>query len=138
MSEITNQKWFVVYDETEGNYWWSKILRRGFRHVWMCRPVFYGPKITDCLWLVVNPGTEGVASGIHMTQLPPWQKQGKNPTVQLAVARYVTGCVRSWFFVGPVTCVEHVKAHLGVSAWWLRTPRQLYRFIKKNNYSVGN
>lgn len=30
---------------------------------------------------------------------------------------------------GPLTCVTVVKQILGVHAWWIQTPRQLYRFL---------
>ena len=34
---------------------------------------------------------------------------------------------------GPMTCVETVKALLGIRAWWILTPRQLYRRLRRED-----
>ena len=34
-----------------------------------------------------------------------------------------------WIF-GPWTCVEQIKALLGIRAWWVLTPRQLWMYLK--------
>jgi hypothetical protein len=66
---------------------------------------------------------------------PPWKLLNPevNPTF-LEVRRVVTlGKIRSPFHFGPQTCVETVKSLLGIrTPWWLRTPYQLYRFLRKS------
>lgn len=40
------------------------------------------------------------------------------------------------FLRGPMTCVETVKSLLGIRAWWLITPRQLYRRLRADGAKV--
>lgn len=36
-----------------------------------------------------------------------------------------------WGVLMPATCVSIVKACLGIRAWWVLTPYQLYKYLKK-------
>lgn len=96
------------------------------------RPISYGPRISDTIWLLLDPGMECVVADAIFRSDPPWTG---NPalTVQRVTAVCQEKRVRNWFFFGPVTCVEIAKACLGVRSIGLRTPFQLYNYIAARN-----
>lgn len=122
--------WYVMYLEREEPRWWNSKLKNGFQHVQLCRPVSYGPLVSDTFWLVVDPGMEFVVTDAVFSPEPPWMR-APHTIVQRVVAICTEKSVRNWFFFGPVTCVEITKAYLGISSLLIRTPWQLYKYIAK-------
>jgi hypothetical protein len=39
--------------------------------------------------------------------------------------------VREWFSFGPITCVEVAKTGLGINSWRVRTPWQLFKYLRE-------
>lgn len=122
------QSWYVVYMTSGESRWWNRFLKPGFQHVQLWRSIPYGPRISDTIWLMLDPGAECMVAEAVFRPDPPWTG---NPT--LTVQRVVAVCtekrVRNWWFFGPVTCTELAKACLGLNSMWLRTPYQLYKHI---------
>lgn len=125
--------WYVVYMDEENDVWWNRLLKPRFRHVQLWRPIQFGPALQDRFWLVVDPGMEHVDTKVDHDPTAPWDRvQGF--TVQSVHTLVRAKRIREYCFVGPITCVEMAKAHLGIQSWWLRTPWQLYKHIRKNNH----
>lgn len=122
--------WYVVYHHREPYYSFTKFLKPGFRHVELTRPLYYGPNVEDVAWLNVLPTFEMLDVELAHDPRPPWIKC-PDSTVQKVTAIAPLMSVRSWFDIGPPTCVEVVKMALGLRAFWVRTPWQLYQHIAK-------
>lgn len=102
------------------------LMEPGFQHVEIWR------RMSTNLWIRCDPSVEVI--DVQVFNLPPWQiLERLNPTV-MRVRRVVTkGRWRERFHVGPMSCVELAKAFLGVSGFFIRTPLQLYNFLRKEN-----
>ncbi len=131
------REWWVVYHHREPYYSFSKFLKPGFRHVELTRPLYYGSGVNDVVWLNVLPMFEILDVDINFDPTPPWVRC-PNSTVQKVTAIAPLMQVRSWFDIGPPTCVEVVKAALGIRAFFIRTPWQLYRYIAARGGFINN
>jgi len=63
---------------------------------------------------------------------PPWVKCPDSAIQKVTASRRLFS-IRSKFEMGPFTCVDTAKAVLGIRAFWVRTPWQLYRYIQKRS-----
>lgn len=122
--------WYVVYHHRIPHFRWAGWLKPGFRHVELARPIYYGPGLNDVVWHHVLPTFEMLDVELSTDPRPPWVKC-PGSTVQKVTASRPYWKVRSWFDIGPITCVEIVKFALGIQAFWVRTPWQLYQYIAK-------
>lgn len=122
--------WAVFVDMDENHlrvarspFW--RWLRPGFQHVEIWKPL----PIEG--WLRIDTSVEAAVP--QYFKGPPWEQLKRlNPT-SIRVRRSVTnGKWRNPFFIGPVTCVETAKAFLGVASLFIRTPYQLYKFLRKS------
>lgn len=122
--------WYVVYHPREPHFWFTKFFKQGFRHVELARPIYYGPGVDDVAWHHLLPMFEMLDVELSTDPRPPWVKC-PGSTVQKVTASRPFMSVRSWFDIGPISCVEIVKFALGIRAFWVRTPWQLYQYIEK-------
>lgn len=122
--------WYVVYFPRTPHFWFAKHLKQGFRHVELARSVQYGPNPEDVIWLHVLPTFETLDVEVALDSTPPWIRC-PDATCQRVRVVHRLGAVRSWFDIGPPTCVEIVKTALGIRAFWVRTPYQLYKYINR-------
>ena len=126
------REWHVIYHPREAHRWWGKHLHPAFRHVDLMRPLSYGPALSDVLWLRVLPSYEMLDIEVSIDPRPPWTRFPQ-ATVQRVTAARKLDSMRSWFDLGPQTCVEVAKMALGIRAFFVRTPFQLYNYIKQRN-----
>jgi hypothetical protein len=132
LADAKIRDWYVVYHNREPYFWFTKCLKPGFRHVELTRPIYYGPNVEDVAWHNVLPAFEMIDVGIDTDPRPPWVKCPTS-TVQKVTTIQPFYKVRSWFDAGPPTCVEVVKMALGIRAFFVRTPWQLYQYIHKRD-----
>ncbi len=104
---------------------WS-FLEPGFQHVECWKFVAPGA------WLRFDTSIELTMPEVYAH--PPWQLQARlNPTC-IRIQRLVPkGEWRERFYMGPMTCVESAKAFLGVSGFFIRTPWQLFKHLRKQS-----
>lgn len=126
-------KWYVVFCHRENEYWWTRWLKPGFQHVQAWREYRFGPEPTDLMWLRVDPFAALTVVEIVFNPTPPWKYDPGFTVLHVRTLREHTK-IRELFTIGPFTCVEHVKALLGIRSFWLRTPWQLCKFIRKHRY----
>jgi len=117
-------------------YWWARLLKQGFRHVELMRPHYYGAGLNDVMWLVLRPNFELLENHIEMDPTPPWTKY-PGVTVMRVQVLVKAWKVRQWFSIGPPTCVEICKQSLAINSFWMRTPFQLYKYLKRRNGVLG-
>lgn len=105
--------------------WWAKLCRPGFRHVFVC-------VLANGFWVLVDPRSGGprietiAVEGYDLVN--HYREQGYTvvPTGALP-----SRPIRWAWMVS--TCVGVVKKILGIRAWWIQTPWQLYRHIGESN-----
>lgn len=124
--------WWVVYHDRVPFYSFTKYLKRGFRHVELARPLQYGPGVNDVAWIYLLPTFEMLDVELSTNPAPPWVKCPES-TCQKVTAMRRLQTVRSWFDAGPPSCVEVVKQALGIRAFFVRTPHQLFKYIQRRN-----
>lgn len=125
-------EWYVIYYRRPAYRWWGHFFDPDFRHVDIAQPHYYGPGLSDVLWLQVVPTFEMLEVSLSADKRPPWERS-EGTTVQKVTALRTAWSMRSWFAIGPPSCVEVVKMALGIRAFWVRTPRQLYNYIRRRN-----
>jgi hypothetical protein len=119
-----------VYYPRTPYFFWTEWLRQGFRHCDLWRAERFGPDISNVVWLRLRPTFEILESYIEFDPTPPWVKH-PGATVQKVQVLSKQYKVRQWFAFGPPSCVETLKNALGISSFWVRTPYQLYNYIKR-------
>lgn len=124
--------WYVVYFNREPYRRIFRWLKPGFRHVELARPIYYGPGLHDVAWLHLLPMFEMLDMELAPDSRAPWERCPE-ATVQKVTAMRPLGQVRSWWDMGPSTCVETAKMALGIRSFWVRTPYQLFKYIQKRN-----
>lgn len=113
------------YISEERSRFWG-FLKSGFQHVECWK------QITPKVWIRLDTNMELIIPEVNFA--PPWEVLTHlHPTVKRVRRLIKNGSWREKFFIGPVTCVEHVKAFLGISAFFVRTPFQLYNFLRKED-----
>ncbi len=122
--------WYLVFEDPKQGNWWDIFLRRGFRHVYALR--WDGDR-----WLVYMPDKALTYVGVI--------EAGRNDMLAIvssecsAILRFVatrkTWRWRAPWVLAPWTCVEQVKALLGIRHPLILTPWQLYRYVRAQNES---
>ncbi len=120
--------WVVFLDldkdrlsESRSRFW--RFLKPGFQHVECWKFIYPG------VWIRLDTSVELISVDVY--EDPPWEAMAYlNPTVKHVRRLVSKGPWRAKFFIGPMTCVELSKAFLGVSAFFVRTPFQLYNFLR--------
>jgi hypothetical protein len=119
-------RWYLVFCDTPGVWWWDLFTRRNFRHVFALRWDGWN-------WLLFDPSAQftdvaiiSAASEDALGRLVP-----PGATVLEVEAFRRRDRIRGRWWIGPMTCVEQVKALLGLPVGWVFTPWQLYRYLSE-------
>lgn len=108
--------------------WLWRRLKHGFEHVELWREIVPGA------WLRIDTAMEILS--IEVFGDPPEALLDQPITTMRFTSKFLPGRIRQPFRVGPVTCVDLAAAFLGVRLpFWLRTPWQLYKHLRKLNES---
>lgn len=130
-------EWCIVYHKRDLHFWFLRWVKPGFQHVELARPIHYGPSLDDVGWIYFKPVYEMIEVDLSTDPRPPWVRF-PDSTVQNVTAVRPHMAVRSWFDFGPPTCVEAVKWALGIRAFFVRTPWQLFQYIHKRGGVIVN
>lgn len=114
----------VCFTYADRPYWWTRILKPGFSHCYVLKEVEGG-------YILLNP----CFAAIDLQFIPYGQKFPPyldKPTIVVKIHTTVNQD-RKRPLIQAVTCVEFVKALLGIRRWPLWTPYQLYRYLLGGN-----
>lgn len=113
----------VIY--SKGSHWWSRLfhplshvsllIRQGQQHIW------FEPSIGFSEIILLPEGTKWRACFDDDAVVQPvrlWRD----------IKRY-----RCPHLLQPFTCVEQVKAFLGIRKWWILTPKQLRKYLDEQS-----
>ena len=121
-------KFYFVYEDKPEGMWWQKLLKKGYKHVFAVH--------FDGLFWVKMDFTIGY---MDYSVLPFDYRdtikdvlKGRDMTYQYVEAwRQPRYRVRLLF--APWTCVELMKSLLGIRAWYVMTPYQLYKYCEAHH-----
>lgn len=122
-------RWYVIFCNSSGALrWWDYIghTREGFRHV-------YALRWDGWNWLLYNPhaGFTDVAIVAAADENALASLVDPGATVLEVEAFRAIDRLRGRWWAGPMSCVEQVKALLGLPVGWIFTPWQLYRYLAR-------
>jgi hypothetical protein len=120
------QLFYVVF--TDGRpHWWNRFLKPGFSHTYVL--IWDG-----ACWLLVDPSLSHCRVTIldQFEPIPPteWLRV-PGATVLEARPEVVEGRLRHPWILGLLTCVEGVKAVLGIRRPCILTPWQLAKYLRR-------
>lgn len=124
-----HRRYFVVFEQ--GNpHWLDLFLSRGYGH---CHLLVWD----DPLWLHVHPTwqiTELVVLDLVEFLHPArWPEICETEAEVIEVAPEWDERMRNPWVWGPVSCVEVVKCFLGIRRFWVWTPAQLARYLRRRH-----
>jgi hypothetical protein len=117
-------RWYVIFCDVEKRHWWDRLTRPGFGHV-------YAVRWDGFNWLLFNPS----AAFTHVAIVACTDKNALHRLVEpgatiLEVEAFrQANRIRGRWWAGPMTCVEQIKALLGLPVGRVWTPWQLYRHL---------
>jgi hypothetical protein len=116
--------WWLVYsDMDDQTHFMGRLFKRGFQHVLALRR-------DGRVWVAIHPHFSFVDVQVIREDLTPWAMYPE-ATIQHIIAMRENAYSLSEFHVGPLTCVELIKSLLGIRAWYVRSPWQLYRYCRR-------
>lgn len=125
-AKISRTRWYVIFDDSSRVCWWDRLFRTrpGFRHVYAIRWDGFN-------WLLFNPDADFTEVAIMAAgaQDAIGSLVSDTATVFEVTANRMRGKIRGRWWMGPMTCVEQIKAVLGVHAGRVWTPWQLYQYL---------
>lgn len=125
---LSATQWFIIFEHGDMPYAWAKFLKRGFRHCYAIQWdgfnwIRFLPRLghTDIEILPYN-STYNIMEVVQNID---------SCIIHIKVKRDSTRVRAPWPTVS--TCVEQIKAILGVKKWFLFTPWQLFKYLEKQN-----
>ena len=119
------EDYYIVFTDSTHDHWLLKRLRRSFQHVFAVKK-----SPGEKFWIIVNPLVAyTVVETVPVAHYPDiWALVDPNAVIVPVLAEIKekerhTVCV--------FNCVEVVKSLLGIRDFWLWTPYQLYKHLKK-------
>ena len=130
MAELVENEidWFVVF--TDSGRWnlWDIATSKGFRHCFAVRWDGFN-------WICVDP----LGSWLEV-QVMPYGHEDNVPQMMLELGHkvvYVRKQRKNKLILrGLMTCVSIMKHLIGVNAYWVVTPKQLYNYLRKRNHVI--
>lgn len=119
-------RWYLVFCDAAHRRWWDRVFRTpaGFSHVYALRWDGFN-------WLMFNPSLDvtevAILPAADQNALDSFLEPGST-VVEVQAFRPI-GRVRGRWWIGPMTCVEQIKALLGLSIGRVWTPQQLYLYL---------
>ena len=112
---------YLIYT-SKSEFWWSKLLKKDYKHV-------FAVKFDGLFWVKMDLTLGWTEYGV----LAYDYKDTIDDVIQ-GKARYqyveVWRKTRYRRLFAPWTCVEMMKSLLGIKAWWILTPYQLYKYCE--------
>jgi len=118
--------WFVCFVDHGQFHWWDVGTSEGYRHCFAFRWDGFN-------WLMVDP----LGCWLEI-QVLPYGDQDNVPQMMTELGHKVIYVRKNrenkFIFRGLTTCVNMVKHLIGVKAFWVITPRQLYNYLQGKDY----
>ena len=126
-SEDISNEWYLIFTDAKYDHWVFNFIDRSMGHVYAVKD------LNDYQWLIVQPR-------VNLTETKILLKS-EYPNIR-HIADYNDSIIRvkaipkpevrgsiNWF-----TCVEQIKALIGIRDTWALTPKQLYTNLQGGKY----
>lgn len=127
------RRYFVVFAQrvTRQHYWFDVFTRPAWRHcfvMWQPHDVGFKPIVTlePLVWGILSNFSYGILIEEAVARL----LTDDRITVVVELDVSLEGRV-PFFLIGPRSCVNIIKSMLGIYAWRVQTPRQLFKYLIK-------
>ena len=125
-------EWFIIFEHGDMPYWWAKYLQSGFRHCWALRWdgfnwIAYHPRLGHTDIEILPYGSYDDIENICIDT-------NCSVIIHAKVFRESNRIRSPW--PTAVTCVEQIKALLGVRKWFLFTPYQLFKYLGGKPWAI--
>jgi len=122
--------WYVVFEHGDMPYWWAKYLHPGIRHCWALRWDGFN-------WIAINPKL-----GHTDVSVLPYYEPSDIKNIYIDTDCSVIIHAKVWReskrirnpYPTAISCVEQIKALLGIRSWSLFTPYQLFNYLLGEKY----
>jgi hypothetical protein len=122
---VTKKEYYIVFTKSTHNSWMVKMLKPPFQHVYLIQKSQGG-----AFWIIVDPKASHTEMNLlPVSEYPHVRLLCESNDVILPVKTIIKPDDRWTFCI--INCVEIVKSFLGIRAFWVWTPKQLYNYILK-------
>ena len=122
------EDWFIVFTRSKLDHWLIKRFPRSFQHCYAVKESAGGQ-----FWIVLDSRSSHLQSDIYAKMDYPHIRQLCNERsgdcVILPIRAKIDINQNRWTFC-IFNCVEVCKSVIGVRAFWLWTPYQLYKYLR--------
>ena len=125
--------YYIIFTESSQNHWLLKRLKREFQHVLAIKKSVGGH-----YWIVINPlfpyTLVDIIPVLDYPDIRTLLNGHKYKTVMTVKAEVN---IKERYTLCIINCVEIIKSLLGIRAFWVWTPYQLYKYLKKHGGKHG-
>jgi len=125
----------ILFTNIESKYWWSKFLKKGYRHCFVMYPLSVGDRLFGDEWTVVlDPSTNYLQTQVIQNHIiDVIQTYNFNIGITEAINCQVDNICLNKYSIEVRTCVTIVKLILGKRWWWIQTPWRLRNKILESD-----
>jgi len=129
-AKYSKTDWFIVFEEGDMPWFWTKFLKKGIKHC-------YAIRFDGFNWVAFYPSmghtdVEILPFGHLDTIQNVSQDTNRSVIIHAKVRRNSIRIRAPWPTV--FTCVEQIKALLGIRCWYVFTAWQLFKYLRRQNY----
>lgn len=116
--------WFVYSNMDNPRHPLARILKPGYQHVKALRR-------DGRVWILVEITFSFINVEVIRSDATPWQLFPGHPIDHVSTLRV---CRNRWwpFHFLPITCVDICQFLIGSRAWWVKTPWQFHKHVRKH------
>ena len=125
----TTVDYYIIFTNSQHKHWLLKRLKKKYQHVFAVKK-----SVGGCFWIIINP----LISYTYIDIVPVLESPhirtlliDPENSVIVPVTATIGEKERHTFCI--INCVEIVKSLLGIRAFWVWTPYQLYKYLKRGN-----
>ena len=116
---------FIIFTQSKCKSWIMKFIKKDFSHVFAMKKSPGGQ-----FWIVIDAIHSYLDCDIVLVEKYPHPRLYVDTEAVILPVKAKIGTESRWSFC-VFNCVEVVKALLGVKAFWVWTPWQLYKYLIK-------
>jgi len=126
----TYDLYHVVFASSNYSHWVFRFLDPNFQHCYIIGESYGGQ-----YWRVINGRRSHLQVDVEPKSLYPTIKDYCEEGSTVVTVQADININRSLQFFNIFTCVDVVKAVLGINSFFIWTPKQLYRRLKNGRYA---
>tara|TARA_R110000765_G_scaffold273431_2_gene372158 strand:- start:1221 stop:1637 length:417 start_codon:yes stop_codon:yes gene_type:complete len=126
------ESWYVVFGKADHPYWWNRFLKPTWMHITLLHWDGYN-------WIKCEPNLAyidiSILTTVQSDTVQTITSRCGHTAVEYLARREVIGKRQKMRAVFALcNCVETAKAVLGIRAWYVFTPWQLFKYIRRQQY----